>query len=394
MKPLTPCGHGQNGQDPGEQHAGVLSFPCPDCLKGVGPGTPGSRDRQVTPYNAVDIDHEEGANRSSSLDIEKQPCNEDDYVDDCRLPDDWQPPSEWQFAPLSKSESAFWHSGHHRERKAVYEAYRSMGRHRRLHRFVNCGSDVWLLIRRRIGDELQIRTSCNRCRDRFCPLCARCRSTILAANVAALIRERHCTVRLITLTLRHNDTALKDQLKRLTSCFNNLKRREWWKGKCKGGVMFTEIKLGRDSRWHVHCHIIAEGTWMDSGELSDEWKAVTGDSPVVDIRAVENVEAASGYIAKYGSKPCDRSVLFSPQRLIEAIEAMHGSRTCTTFGEWRGKRLSASSDDTDNVGWERIGTIENIMYTEWWDVIVQLKPDLAERIIKCTARRTKPSDSG
>lgn len=158
--------------------------------------------------------------------------------------------------------------------------------------------------------------------------------------------------------------------------------------------MFTEIKLGRDSRWHVHCHIIAEGTWMDSAELSAEWHAVTGDSPVVDIRAVKDIETASAYIAKYGSKPCDRSVIFQPSRLIEAIEAMHGSRTCTTFGEWRGKRLSASSDDTDNVGWERVGTIDSIMSSEWWPLIQALKPEMAERIIKCTARRTKLSDSG
>lgn len=144
--------------------------------------------------------------------------------------------------------------------------------------------------------------------------------------------------------------------------------------------MFTEIKIGRDNRWHVHCHILAEGKFIDTNDLSREWHAVTGDSPVVDIRAVESVEKAAGYIAKYGSKPCDRSVIFQPSRLIEAIEAMHGARTCTTFGEWRGKRLSACSDDTDNVGWERVGTLQNIQQSEFWEIIVQVKPELAERV--------------
>ena len=90
---------------------------------------------------------------------------------------------------------------------------------------------------------------------------------------------------MITLTLRHSDTPLRDQIKRLSQCFNNLKRREWWKSRVKGGVMFTELKIGRDNKWHVHCHIIAESSYLPNHELSQEWHAVTGDSPVVDVLA-------------------------------------------------------------------------------------------------------------
>ena len=328
----------------------------------------------------------------TSLDIEKHPCNADDDVDDDRLPDEYLPPPEWQVPPISREESKFWHSSHQRERKAVYEAYHSMGRHRPLHRFVNCGSDVRVFVRRRIGDEFQVRVASCRCRDRFCPLCARCRSTILASNVATLIRERKCTVRLITLTLRHSDTPLKDQLARLTSSFNNLKRRAWWKARVVGGVMFTEIKIGRDNRWHVHCHIIAEGEYLANADLSREWHAVTGDSPVVDVRAVRDVETAAGYIAKYGSKPCDRSVIFQRSRLTEAIAAMKGTRTCTTFGEWRGKKLSACDEDTDNVGWFQIGTLNSVRDSEWWPVVVALRPDIAKRIEECV--RNPKTSSG
>ena len=152
--------------------------------------------------------------------------------------------------------------------------------------------------------------------------------------------------------------------------------------------MFTEIKIGRDGRWHVHCHIIAESSFLDSQELSREWHSVTGDSPVVDVRAIKDLDHAARYVAKYGSKPCDRSVLFQPSRLIEAITALRGSRMCTTFGEWRGRKLSSPNEDTDNIGWEEVGTIKSIMATEWWPIIKVLRPDWAERIASCQLRKS------
>lgn len=394
MTPLPPCGHDDDGMDHGIKCRGSLFNPIPESSKGVGVGTPTTRMLAVDTIAQDGLDWLGEPDPSSLLDPEKHPCNEDDCVDDCRLPDDWPPPVEWQFPPITKSEASFWHSGHQRERKAVFHAYKATGRHRVLHRFVNCGSDVRMFVRRRIGDELSFRIASYRCRDRFCPLCARCKSTIIARNVAALIKERGCRVRMITLTLRHSTTPLKDQLKRLTQSFNNLKRRDYWKRLVVGGVMFIEVKIGRDGLWHVHCHIIAEGQFMPQDELSDEWHCVTGDSPVVDVREICSAEAAAKYVAKYGSKPCDRGVIFAPSRLLEAIAALKGSRLCTTFGEWRGKRLSSPDDDNDNVGWEEVGTLKNIMASEWWPSIVQLRPDLAERVVICLNIPVKPSPSG
>lgn len=385
--------HDENGNHPGMISRGdcVSNAGLPVSEKRGSPGNPGDEVGIPEGYCPGEGDIFEDGEEPTSLDLEKHPCNTGDDPTELRLPDEYLPPPEWQVPPISDLEARFWHSGHHRERKAIYEAYVSMGRHRVLHRFVNCGSDVRVYIRRRIGDEFQVRLASHRCRDRFCPVCARCRSTILASNVAALIRERRCTCKLITLTLRHSDTPLKDQMKRLTASFNALKRRKWWTARVVGGVMFTEIKIGRDNRWHVHCHIMAEADYLPNAELSAEWHAVTGDSPVVDVRAVKDVETAAGYIAKYGSKPCDRSVIFQPSRLIEAIAAMKGARTCTTFGAWRGKKLSACDEDTDKIGWEEIGTLKTVTASEWWPVVAALKPGIAERIMLCVSQRKPPS---
>jgi hypothetical protein len=151
--------------------------------------------------------------------------------------------------------------------------------------------------------------------------------------------------------------------------------------------MFTELKIGRDGLWHVHCHIIAEGEYLPQAELSSEWHAVTGDSPVVDVRDVADADVAAGYVAKYGSKPCDPSVLYSHERLCEAMIALKGVRLATTFGGWRKAKLSSPSDDNDEIGWEQIGTLASVMTTEWWPLLKQLRPELAERIEKCQRKQ-------
>jgi hypothetical protein len=371
---------GQYGMPPEPDNSGGSSLCIPDANEGVSEKSSLKHHRRG-----------HAPSLPTSLDSENQTCNDDENDENCKLPDDYPPSPEWQFPPISGREARFWHSSHQRERKAIYHALRTMGKYRQIHTFVNCGSDVRVLFRLRIGDVPQIRLAANRCKNRFCPLCSRCRSTVFAANVSALIRERACRVRMVTLTLRHSDTPLRDQIRRLTQCFNNLKRRSWWKDKVSGGVMFTELKIGKDGRWHVHCHIIAESSFLPIHELSNEWHAVTGDSPIVDVREIESPEKAGGYVAKYGSKPCDPSVLYSPEKLIEAIEALKGVRLATTFGEWRGKKLTSSSDDTDNVGWEEIGTLHSIMTTEWWPWLKRIRPDMAERIEQCSLRFNKPS---
>lgn len=330
----------------------------------------------------------------SLLDPSKQ-TDGDEYVQDDMLPDECPPPIDWQFQPLQLNEANFFHSGHKIERQKIFDALRANGKHKQLHRFANCGSDCRVL-RRVNGNEMEFSLGCNRCRNRFCPLCSRCRSTILAANVAALVRQRECgaMIRLVTLTLRHGDTPLRDQIQRLFSCFHNMKRRQWWKAHVTGGVMFTEIKIGRDQKWHVHCHCICESSYMPQQELSDEWHAVTGDSPVVDVRMIADVDRVAGYVAKYGAKSIDRQVIFSQSKLCEAMRALAGTRVATTFGSWRGTRLSASPDDTTGGEWQDMGSLESVYYSQVFDEIKKIKPKLAERIEKCFRTKRKINESG
>lgn len=147
--------------------------------------------------------------------------------------------------------------------------------------------------------------------------------------------------------------------------------------------MFIEVKLSKAQQWHVHAHIIADAKYLPQHELSREWLAVTGDSPIVDIRLIKNAEAAASYVAKYGSKAFDSGLLNSPRRLADVILALKGSRLCTTFGEWRGKKLTSPDKNEDSGEWQDLGNLKTFRESEWFALFAELNPCLAVRIIKC-----------
>jgi hypothetical protein len=147
-------------------------------------------------------------------------------------------------------------------------------------------------------------------------------------------------------------------------------------------MMFIEVKRSKAGKWHVHAHIVAESKYLPQHELSAEWLAVTGDSPVVDVRMINNVEAAASYVAKYGSKAFDSGLLRQPKILAEVIGALKGARLCTTFGAWRGAKLTSMDIDEDTQGWQDLGTLQTFAASEWFDVLAEQQPELALRIAK------------
>lgn len=141
---------------------------------------------------------------------------------------------------------------------------------------------------------------------------------------------------MITLTLRHSPTPLKDQLRRLKSCFKELRRRRAWKNHVTGGVGFVEVKLSEhDGMWHVHLHVLCEGTFFSHRLISTEWHAVTGDSSIVHIARQGSPESMARYCSKYVTKPIDSKIYEQPEKLDEVMLAMKGEHVYITFGQWR-----------------------------------------------------------
>jgi hypothetical protein len=253
-------------------------------------------------------------------------------------------------------EENFRHSGWTRLRQLTLDSLIRTGcSPSSLDRFCNCGSDCYLQVSE---DHQQARLSANYCRSRWCLPCGLSRGRLIA-NALIDSLPRNEPIRFITLTLKHNDTPLKDQIDRLYYCFNRLRERRSWKTHVTGSACFIEIKVGRDGRWHVHLHVLAAGTFWKQRDLSHEWQCVTGDSSIVDIRMVSNKEDAIRYVAKYVGKPLDNCIYHNPQRLDEAILSLKGRRLCTTTGSFRGIKLNPEPDR--ETTWITVGRLSHLI---------------------------------
>lgn len=97
--------------------------------------------------------------------------------------------------------------------------------------------------------------------------------------------------------------------------------------------------------WHPHVHAI----WLchqapDPFKLSAEWKALTGDSYIVDVRRLDDADPVAAFceVFKYALK---FSELADPDRL-HAYRTLKGKRLQDSFGDLRGLDIEpADSDD-------------------------------------------------
>lgn len=286
------------------------------------------------------------------------------------------PPGYVDACPVVASErelrwrhNCWWHT----RQKVLASMQRAKLSPARISRFSNCGGGAWIMQCPKTG---ACEVNGNNCGDRMCTPCQRARSGIIAAQLAATLRNRE--VRHVVLTLRHSPMSLTDQITRLYQCFANLRRHKLWKRKVVGGAAFCEIKIGKAGDWHVHLHVLVEGTFLPHAALSGAWLVATGDSDIVWVGAVPQGGRVAGYVSKYVTKAIDSSVIEAGEKLDEAIRALQGRRACYTFGTWRGIKLKPAKAPRE--GWRALGRLDAIIMqaaggSEW-----------ATRILKAISR--------
>lgn len=167
---------------------------------------------------------------------------------------------------------------------------------------------------------------------------------------------------MLTLTLRHRAGPLHLQMDRLYTCFRNLRAREAWRENVAAGAAAVEITTGRLGSWHVHMHVLIVGRYWSQRDISAEWLAVTGDSDIVDIRAMPT-ERAVGYAAKYLGKGASSDVEQNEPMLIEAIKALKGRRMLIVFGDWFGKLCEEDQEIPEKGEWIAVASLEKLV--EW-----------------------------
>ncbi len=252
---------------------------------------------------------------------------------------------------------AFRHSGWASTRNRVALALQdSDAPASRVMAFDECGSRAYVL--ESLTQPGHYRIVSSKCKDRFCKPCARERAGRVARSL--LDHVEHKELRFITLTLKTQTPNLRFELDRLYKAFQALRRRKFWRAHVAGGAALLEVKHNADKdRWHPHLHILVEGRYVPHTKLADEWRHATGDSFVVDIRAVKDNARVTHYICKYATDPIDRSIGKSVELLTQAIDAFRGRKSCLTFGTWRGVLLVDKDDET---GWRHIASLNQLLW--------------------------------
>lgn len=265
------------------------------------------------------------------------------------------------------AESSFRHSFWSLRRSATIQALTDVGASSgSIGRFLACGHNSWVY--RSTADPSRYRIHTDKCHSRWCEACQVEHRRTVSRNLTSRLvdhlslkdaRTATTALRFVTLTLRSVEGPLAPQLDRIYGCFRQLRQRPFWKKHVGGGILFLELTLSAAGLWHPHLHILAEGDYLPHAQLRDEWKAITKDSFVVDVRLVRNPAIAAGYVAKYASKVVPASLLHERGHFHEAIAALKGRHTFTAFGQWVGWKLSLSPEDDSS--WEPVGPLSLLL---------------------------------
>lgn len=226
---------------------------------------------------------------------------------------------------------------------------------RRALRFADCGTRCRVL--QHATDPGRYKLACNRCHDRFCLPCMQDRARLIVANLKAQLPYE--ATRFMTLTLKHSEAPLADQLDRLIHGFAQLRRWSFWQAAVTGGVAFLELKLSRfDGCWHPHLHVLLRGSYVPKELIRDAWLQVTGDSHIIDIRFVKTPDHLYSYLTKYVTKGWDTGMYRSPPLLDEAIDALHGRKLLIAFGSFAHVKLLLPPTAES---WVELGTLHEVI---------------------------------
>lgn len=188
----------------------------------------------------------------------------------------------------------------------------------------------------------------------LCPLCAirrgaKALQAYLPRYEAVRASEARLRPFLVTLTVKDGPD-LAERFKHLHKA-----QRELWMRKHRGrgsafdgveaAVWSYEVKRGRGSGlWHPHLHMVAMAAEQpDAQQLACEWRNITGDSFIVDVRPIDEADPASGFLEvfKYALKFSD----MEPADTWQAFQVLKGRRLVGSAGLFRGIEIPEQLTD-------------------------------------------------
>ena len=225
-----------------------------------------------------------------------------------------------------------------------------------------------------------LRIQSSRCKLRWCPICRDVSRMIVTKAVDGwLIKQKY--PKMLTFTLKHSDEPLFIQVQRLYDCFKKIRQRVYFKRNVTGGVWFFQLKLNLESQqWHPHIHCLVAGKFIGPGKIQKLWHDITGDSFIVDVRPVKDLENVSSEVARYATSPADITRMTLEQS-VDVYDATQGRRICGTWGNAKGMVLRPTpQEDTEEWAkvadffWINLHKKYDTTVKAFWDCFVNDKP--------------------
>ena len=256
-------------------------------------------------------------------------------------------------------------AAHHREEFiAALDLYCRIdnveGSHR-AEQFLECRQWAWFARHEKTG---MVKVIANSCHLRWCPICAEAKSHLITGNVKNWL-EVIRRPKFFTLTVAHSNEPLAVQIQKLYKQFRAFRNHKAIKKTIRGGVWFFQLTYRpKVKQWHPHLHCVLDSDYISHRLLSLQWLATTGNSFVVDIRAVKDTRKAANDVARYTSRPCSLSN-FKNIDNTEIFSVFHGKRLCGSFGTGR-KVLLRPKPQEDFNSWKRLPS---------WQVVIANRRD-------------------
>jgi len=232
-------------------------------------------------------------------------------------------------------------------------------------------------------EEQKIFVTANQCRLRWCPLCAQTKKYYIVESLTEALKDNE-EVKFLTLTMRHKEAPLAEQLNELYDAFKKFRRIKKIKNEVKGGVWFFQVhKSKKDNLWHPHLHILIISPFISQSILSSIWKKVSIDSYILDIRKIRKKHKIIEYVARYCARPARLSNLkFDDQ--LELFDALHGRRISGSWKCLKGVNLTGKPGPIENE-YRKIGS---------WKMLFQIFEDCeaARKVFKAWATQETVQD--
>jgi hypothetical protein len=167
---------------------------------------------------------------------------------------------------------------------------------------------------------------------RACAMCRRRWVNVARERILKWFDSRKEKAKFVTLTSVH--VARIGEITKLMDLAVQLLSWHWPKNFVAVGEFTEPTEDGSQGLWYCHVHAIVVGDYVPQKVLSNEWAGLTGNSYVVDIRKIRDVEKRYpiAYITKYLTKPLENMARQEPKRVVEVTRGLYHKRLLRAHG--------------------------------------------------------------